>query len=132
MEVVNQAVKRRLRLMTTPSFPAIWILSAAYFSLLAATATLFFFSPTILREAGFGGFKEIGRAVAGACALGALGNVLLCSIGGSAQRRRLFCGPLTMYRFDAQFDEKMPAWARKVLVVSPPAAYRAVTRLECP
>ena len=71
--------------------PAIWILSAAYFSLLAATAALFFFSPTILREAGFGGYKEIGRAVAGACVLGALGNVLICSIGGSPQRRRLFC-----------------------------------------
>ncbi|TDY23048.1 hypothetical protein B0G81_3375 [Paraburkholderia sp. BL6665CI2N2] len=27
--------------MTTPSFPAIWILSAAHFSLLAATAALF-------------------------------------------------------------------------------------------
>ncbi|MGF6483682.1 MFS transporter [Paraburkholderia sp. JPY419] len=71
--------------------PAVWILSAAYFSLLAATAALFFYSPTILREAGFGGYKEIGRAVAGACILGALGNVLICSIGGSAQRRRLFC-----------------------------------------
>ncbi|NUX99621.1 MFS transporter [Paraburkholderia youngii] len=71
--------------------PAVWILSAAYFSLLAATAALFFYSPTILREAGFGGYKVIGRAVAGACILGALGNVLICSIGGSAQRRRLFC-----------------------------------------
>jgi MFS family permease len=71
--------------------PAVWILSAAYFCLLAATAALFFFSPTILREAGFGGYKEIGRAVAGACVLGALGNVLICSIGGSPQRRRLFC-----------------------------------------
>ncbi|MEX3811261.1 MFS transporter [Paraburkholderia sp. BR13439] len=71
--------------------PAVWIVSAAYFSLLAATAALFFYSPTILREAGFGGYKEIGRAVAGACILGALGNVLICSIGGSAQRRRLFC-----------------------------------------
>ncbi|PRX32946.1 sugar phosphate permease [Paraburkholderia sp. BL18I3N2] len=71
--------------------PAVWILSAAYFSLLAATAALFFFSPTILREAGFGGYKEIGRAVAGACISGALGNVLICSIGGSAQRRRIFC-----------------------------------------
>ncbi|PRY04062.1 hypothetical protein [Paraburkholderia sp. BL25I1N1] len=83
--------------MTTPSFPTIWILSAAYFSLLAATAALFFFSPTILREAGFGGFKEIGRAVAGACALGALGNVLICSIGGSAQRRRIFCALASVF-----------------------------------
>jgi predicted MFS family arabinose efflux permease len=71
--------------------PAIWILSAAYFCLLAATAALFFFSPTILREAGFGGYKEIGRAVAGACILGALGNVLICSIGGAPHRRQLFC-----------------------------------------
>ncbi|SAK71195.1 MFS transporter [Caballeronia catudaia] len=71
--------------------PAVWILSAAYFCLLAATAALFFFSPTILREAGFGGYKEIGRAVAGACILGALGNVLICSIGGDVHRRRIFC-----------------------------------------
>ncbi|SDH36413.1 Sugar phosphate permease [Paraburkholderia steynii] len=71
--------------------PTVWVLSAAYFSLLAATAALFFFSPTILREAGFGGYKEIGRAVAGACVLGALGNVLICSIGGAPHRRRLFC-----------------------------------------
>lgn len=71
--------------------PAVWTLSAAYFCLLAATAALFFYSPTILREAGFGGYKEIGRAVAGACILGALGNVLICSIGGAPHRRRLFC-----------------------------------------
>ncbi|WP_109477345.1 MFS transporter [Paraburkholderia sp. C35] len=71
--------------------PAVWILSAAYFCLLAATAALFFFSPTILREAGFGGYREIGSAVAGACMLGAIGNVLICSIGGAPHRRRLFC-----------------------------------------
>ena len=77
--------------------PAVWILSAAYFCLLAATAALFFFSPTILREAGFGGFREIGRAVAGACVLGALGNVVICSIGGSAQRRRVFCALASVF-----------------------------------
>jgi MFS family permease len=77
--------------------PAIWVLSAAYFSLLAATAALFFFSPTILREAGFGGYKEIGRAVAGACVLGALGNVLICSIGGAQHRRRLFCALASLF-----------------------------------
>ncbi|WP_336596201.1 MFS transporter [Paraburkholderia bengalensis] len=77
--------------------PAVWILSAAYFCLLAATAALFFFSPTILREAGFGGFREIGRAVAGACVLGALGNVAICSIGGSAQRRRVFCALASVF-----------------------------------
>ncbi|HXZ08723.1 MAG TPA: MFS transporter [Paraburkholderia sp.] len=77
--------------------PAVWILSAAYFCLLAATAALFFFSPTILREAGFGGYKEIGRAVAGACILGALGNVLICSIGAGAHRRRLFCALASVF-----------------------------------
>jgi MFS family permease len=73
------------------SNPAVWILSAAYFSLLAATAALFFYSPTILREAGFGGYKEVGRAVAGACILGALGNVLICTMGGAPLRRRSYC-----------------------------------------
>ncbi|RKT14055.1 sugar phosphate permease [Paraburkholderia sp. RAU2J] len=77
--------------------PTVWILSAAYFCLLAATAALFFFSPTLLREAGFGGYNEIGRAVAGACVLGALGNVLICSIGGSAQRRRVFCALASVF-----------------------------------
>ncbi|TDN57907.1 MFS transporter [Paraburkholderia sp. BL10I2N1] len=77
--------------------PAVWILSAAYFCLLAAAAALFFFSPTILREAGFGGYKEIGHAVAGACILGALGNVLICSIGGSPQRRRLYCALASVF-----------------------------------
>ncbi|MDR5755021.1 MULTISPECIES: MFS transporter [unclassified Caballeronia] len=77
--------------------PAVWILSAAYFCLLAATAALFFFSPTILHEAGFRGYREIGRAVAGACMLGALGNVLICSIGGSAHRRRLFCALASVF-----------------------------------
>ncbi|MBN3763536.1 MFS transporter [Burkholderia sp. Ac-20365] len=77
--------------------PAVWILSAAYFCLLAATAALFFFSPTILREAGFGGYKEIGRAVAGACVLGALGNVLICSIGGAPHRRRFFCALASLF-----------------------------------
>jgi MFS family permease len=77
--------------------PAVWILSAVYFSILAATAALFFFTPTILREAGFGGYKEIGRAVAGACILGALGNVLICSIGGEARRRRLFCALASVF-----------------------------------
>jgi MFS family permease len=76
---------------------AVWILSAAYFCLLAATAALFFFSPTILREAGFGGYKEIGRAVAGACILGALGNVLICSIGGAPHRRQLFCALASVF-----------------------------------
>jgi sugar phosphate permease len=77
--------------------PTVWILSAAYFCLLAATAALFFFSPTILREAGFGGYKEIGRAVAGACILGALGNVLICSIGGAPLRRRRFCALASVF-----------------------------------
>ncbi|HWT37133.1 MAG TPA: MFS transporter [Paraburkholderia sp.] len=77
--------------------PAVWILSAAYFCLLAATAALFFFSPTILREAGFGGYKEIGRAVAGACILGALGNVFICSIAGGAHRRRFFCALASIF-----------------------------------
>lgn len=77
--------------------PTVWILSAVYFCLLAATAALFFFSPTILREAGFGGYKEIGRAVAGACVLGALGNVLICSIGGAAHRRQLFCALASVF-----------------------------------
>ncbi|SAL86605.1 MFS transporter [Caballeronia terrestris] len=65
--------------------------------MLAATAALFFFSPTILREAGFGGYKEIGRAVAGACILGALGNVLICSIGGAPLRRRRFCALASVF-----------------------------------
>ncbi|SAL03552.1 MFS transporter [Caballeronia calidae] len=77
--------------------PAVWILSAAYFCLLAATAALFFFSPTILREAGFEGYKEIGRAVAGACIFGALGNVLICSIGGAPHRRRSFCALASVF-----------------------------------
>jgi MFS family permease len=87
-EATNDAGAVELPLVRNP---AVWILSSAYFSLLAATAALFFFAPTILREAGFGGYKDIGRAVAGACVLGALGNVLICSIGGGPLRRRRFC-----------------------------------------
>ncbi|MGF6931296.1 transposase [Paraburkholderia sp. UCT70] len=50
-----------------------------------------------LRFSEFGGYREIGRAVAGACALGALGNVLICSIGGSVHRRRLFCALASVF-----------------------------------
>ena len=77
--------------------PTVWILSAAYFCILAATAALVFFTPTILREAGFGGYKEVGRAVAGTCILGALGSVLICSVGGDVRRRRLFCALASIF-----------------------------------
>lgn len=70
---------------------SVWILSAVYFCIMVATTALVFFTPTIVREAGFGGYREIGHAVAFMCILGALGNVLISTIGGEARRRRLFC-----------------------------------------
>ena len=70
---------------------SIWILTAAYFSLMVATTAIIFFAPTILREAGFGGYRGIGAAVAGTCILGALGNILISTLGGDAKRRQTFC-----------------------------------------
>jgi predicted MFS family arabinose efflux permease len=53
----------------------VWVLLATYFCILSANSALGFFMPTILREAGFGGFSAIGNAIAAICVLGAVGNI---------------------------------------------------------
>ncbi|OAJ54973.1 MFS transporter [Paraburkholderia ginsengiterrae] len=53
----------------------LWMLSGIYFCILAANTALGFFTPTILHEAGFGGYSAVGNAVAAICILGALGNI---------------------------------------------------------
>jgi predicted MFS family arabinose efflux permease len=70
---------------------SLWIMSAVYFCIMAAAAGLLFFTPTIMRDAGFGNVRQIGRAIAAVCVLGALGNVLISTIGGGASRRRACC-----------------------------------------
>ncbi|WP_233889777.1 MFS transporter [Paraburkholderia flagellata] len=55
--------------------PMIWILAAIYFCILTANSALGFFMPTILREAGFGGYRDIGNAIAAICLVGAGGNI---------------------------------------------------------
>ncbi len=54
--------------------PNVWLLAGIYFCILGANTALSFFTPTILHEAGFGGFSAMGKAFASLCVLGALGT----------------------------------------------------------
>ncbi|MBP0595014.1 MFS transporter [Paraburkholderia sp. LEh10] len=71
--------------------PVIWVLSAIYFCILAANAALSFFMPTILHEAGFGGYTEIGNAIAVICVLGALGNIAISTLASRYRDVRWHC-----------------------------------------
>jgi MFS family permease len=71
--------------------PVVWVLSAAYFCILAANAALSFFIPTILHEAGFGGYSAIGNAIAAICILGALGNIAFSTFASRYRDVRWHC-----------------------------------------
>jgi len=71
--------------------PLVWMLSAAYFCILTANSALSFFIPTILHEAGFGGYSAIGNAIAAICVLGALGNIALSTFASRYRDVRGYC-----------------------------------------
>ncbi|HEV2649881.1 MAG TPA: MFS transporter [Rhizomicrobium sp.] len=55
--------------------PIIWKLILVYFCVLCSNAALAFFIPSILKQAGFGGYASIGNALAVICILGAVVSV---------------------------------------------------------
>ncbi len=71
--------------------PMVWLLSAIYFCILAANSALGFYMPTILGEAGFGGYTAIGNALTGICLLGALGNIAFSTYASRRRETRVFC-----------------------------------------
>ena len=71
--------------------PAIWNLILIYFCILGANSALSFYIPTILKEAGFGGYTAIGNALAAICVLGALLNVVFCSHAARRDEIRFHC-----------------------------------------
>jgi MFS family permease len=73
------------------SNPLTWVLAATYFGILTSNAALSFFTPTILSEAGFGGYGAIGNVIAAICILGAIGNIAFSSFVSRYQDVRLAC-----------------------------------------
>jgi sugar phosphate permease len=71
--------------------PVIWVLLAVYFCILGANTALSFFIPTILRDAGFGGYTAIGNAIAAICILGAIGNIAFCTFASRRGDLRYYC-----------------------------------------
>jgi MFS family permease len=71
--------------------PMLWLLAGIYFCILAANTALGFFTPTILREAGFGGYSAIGNAVAAICVLGAIGNIAFSTFASRYRDVRWHC-----------------------------------------
>jgi MFS family permease len=71
--------------------PVVWVLFAAYFCILTANTALSFFIPTILHDAGFGGYTAIGNAIAAMCVLGAIGNIAFCSFASRHSDVRYHC-----------------------------------------
>lgn len=76
------------RLLTNP---VIWVLATIYFGILTANSALSFFTPTILHEAGFGGYRAIGNVIAAICLLGALGNIAFSTLASRHRDVRLHC-----------------------------------------
>lgn len=73
------------------SNPVTWVLAATYFGILTSNSALSFFTPTILSEAGFGGYGAIGNVIAAICILGAVGNIAFSSFVSRYQDIRLAC-----------------------------------------
>jgi MFS family permease len=71
--------------------PMVWLLSTIYFCILAANSALSFYIPTILSEAGFGGYTAIGNALTGICLLGALGNIAFSTYASRHRETQIFC-----------------------------------------
>jgi sugar phosphate permease len=71
--------------------PVVWVLLAVYFCILSANTALSFFIPTILRDAGFGGYTAIGNAIAAICILGAIGNIAFCTYASRHGDLRYHC-----------------------------------------
>ncbi|MFD1559416.1 MFS transporter [Paraburkholderia silviterrae] len=71
--------------------PMLWMLAGIYFCILTANSALGFFMPTILHEAGFGGYREIGNAIAAICLLGAAGNIAFSTFASRYRDNRWFC-----------------------------------------
>ncbi len=69
----------------------VWLLSTIYFCILAANSALSFYIPTILSEAGFGGYTAIGNALTGICLLGALGNIAFSTYASRHRETQIFC-----------------------------------------
>jgi MFS family permease len=71
--------------------PMVWVLAGIYFCILTANTALGFFMPTILKEAGFGGYREIGNAIAAICLLGAAGNIAFSTFASRFRDIRWHC-----------------------------------------
>jgi len=71
--------------------PMTWVLAAIYFGILTANSALAFFTPTILHEAGFGGYSAIGSVIAAICLLGAIGNIAFSTAASRFRDSRLAC-----------------------------------------
>lgn len=71
--------------------PIVWVLLAVYFCILSANTALSFFIPTILRDAGYGGYTAIGNAIAAICILGAVGNIAFCTYASRRGDLRYHC-----------------------------------------
>ena len=71
--------------------PVVWVLLAVYFCILSANTALSFFIPTILRDAGLGGYTAIGNAIAAICILGAIGNIAFCTYASRHGDLRYHC-----------------------------------------
>jgi MFS family permease len=71
--------------------PMVWLLSTIYFCILAANSALSFYIPTILSEAGFGGYTAIGNALTGICLLGAFGNIAFSTYASRHRETQIFC-----------------------------------------
>jgi MFS family permease len=74
----------------------VWVLIAVYFCILTANSALSFFIPTILRDAGFGGYAAIGNAIAAICILGALGNIAFSTYASRHSDVRRYCAIASM------------------------------------
>jgi sugar phosphate permease len=79
--------------------PMLWLLAGIYFCILAANTALGFFTPTILREAGFGGYSSIGNAVAAICVLGAIGNIAFSTFASRYRDVRWHCAIAALVTF---------------------------------
>lgn len=82
------AVSQQKPLLTNP---VVWVLLTVYFCILSANTALSFFIPTILRDAGFGGYTAIGNAIAAICILGAVGNIAFCTYASRHGDLRYHC-----------------------------------------
>ncbi|MGO4307556.1 MFS transporter [Cupriavidus sp. RAF12] len=87
----SQAISPTGKPVSLLANPMTWVLAAVYFGILAANSALSFFTPTILHDAGFGGYSAIGGVIAAICLLGAIGNIAFSSAVSRFRDSRLAC-----------------------------------------